>query len=287
MSLLLEIPEDQQILPLLGVRRWVPHQPMALYTSLSMDVETIFHSWPVFATACAVMLLAELIYVLFGFGAGLVAVGVLALIMPDVRDIVVLLLLVNLPVELSVVGPAWRDIRWRAIGVVCLGIAVGVPLGTLILRWGEPTLLLTLLGGVLVVAGSVFLAVPRGRPIRWRPWSAAPVGLVSGVLAGLFGTGGPPLVLYYQLSGTAKTVFRNSLMAIFLVVTLVRVPSYLASGLITWPRFFSALAVAPAVALGAWLGHRIHLEVSEVAFRKLVSTALVAIGGLLLARQLL
>ena len=40
-----------------------------------------------------------------------------------------------------------------------------------------------------------------------------------------------------------------------------------------------ALAVAPAVALGAWLGHRIHLEVPESSFRKLVSLALVAIGG--------
>jgi uncharacterized membrane protein YfcA len=211
----------------------------------------------------------------------------LALVMPSVRDIVVLLLLVNLPVELSVVGPAWRSIRWREILVVCLGIAVGVPVGTLALRWGEPTLLLTLLGAVLAVAGAAFLLVPAGRPVHWPAWTAAPVGLVAGVLAGLFGTGGPPLVLYYQLSGTAKTVFRNSLMAIFLLVTLVRVPSYLASGLITWPRVVSALAVAPAVALGAWLGHRIHLEVPESSFRKLVSLALIAIGALLLLRQIL
>ena len=66
---------------------------------------------------------------------------------------------------------------------------------------------------------------------------AGPVGLSSGLLTGLFGTGGPPLVLYYQLSGADKAAFRGNLMAIFLLMTLVRVPSYAGMGLITAPLF--------------------------------------------------
>ena len=42
---------------------------------------------------------------LLGFVAGLVAVGALALLVPDIRDVVVLLLLVNLPAELFAPEP--------------------------------------------------------------------------------------------------------------------------------------------------------------------------------------
>ena len=71
-------------------------------------------------------------------------------------------------------------------------------------------------------------------------------------------------------------------MAIFLLMTAVRVPSYAALGLITAPRLLSALAVMPAVLLGAFIGNRIHLELEENTFRRIVSAALLVIGILLL-----
>ena len=113
-------------------------------------------------------------------------------------------------------------------------------------------------------------------------WIAGPIGVLSGVLTGLFGTGGPPLILYYQLQGVDKAAFRGNLMAIFLLMTAVRVPSYAVFGLITAPRMWSALAVMPAVLLGALIGNSIHLRIEETTFRRLVSAALLAIGILLL-----
>jgi uncharacterized membrane protein YfcA len=113
-------------------------------------------------------------------------------------------------------------------------------------------------------------------------WSAGPVGMISGLLTGLFGTGGPPLILYYQLRGVDKAAFRGNLMAIFLLMTAVRVPSYVAFGLVTEPRMWSALTVMPAVIAGAVIGNRIHLRIEEATFRRLVSAALLLIGLLLL-----
>jgi uncharacterized membrane protein YfcA len=71
-------------------------------------------------------------------------------------------------------------------------------------------------------------------------------------------------------------------MAIFLLMTLVRVPSYGALGLITAPRLWSSLAVLPAVLVGAVVGQRIHLRIGDDQFRRMVSAALVVIGLLLL-----
>jgi len=71
-------------------------------------------------------------------------------------------------------------------------------------------------------------------------------------------------------------------MAIFLFMSLIRLPSYAGLGLITAGRVVSGLLVLPAVLVGAWLGHRLHLRIEERTFRRLVSIALVALGVLLI-----
>lgn len=248
-----------------------------------MGIETIFTSpWQLVA-AGLVLVVAETIYVLLGFGAGLVAVGALALLLPDLRDVVVLLLLVNLPAELFVVVSSWRDIAWRGVAALMVGIGIGIPIGASLLDSVDPRFLLLVLGCVLVVLGLALLVVPSVRGLRLRRWTVAPVGLLSGLLTGLFGTGGPPLVVYYQLGGAEKSAFRGNLMAIFLLMTLIRVPSYAGLGLITAERLWSSVLVLPAVLAGAWIGHRIHLRIDQLTFRRLVAAALVALGVLLLA----
>jgi uncharacterized membrane protein YfcA len=249
-------------------------------------VETVFASPGQFLIACLILACAEAIYVLLGFGAGLVAVGLMAMIMPELRDVVVLLLLVNLPAEIYVVTASWRHISWRGVLLVMFGVATGIPLGAWLLSAGDLGLLLPLLGAVMAIVGGLFLLTPD-RPARAVPaWTAPPVGLVSGVLTGLFGTGGPPLIFYYQLRGSDKAAFRGSLMAIFLLMTAFRLPSYAAFGLITAPRIWSSLALIPAAMLGAFLGDRIQLRIDEATFRRLVSVGLVIIGIMLLVRSL-
>ena len=81
---------------------------------------TIFANPLECAVVCAVLMVAQAVYVLFGFGAGLIAVGSLALVITDIQDVVVVLLLVSLPAELMVVVGSWRRVRWRTIG----GLAV-------------------------------------------------------------------------------------------------------------------------------------------------------------------
>jgi uncharacterized membrane protein YfcA len=245
-------------------------------------IETIFDTLPQFLIICMILAVAEAVYVLLGFGAGLIAIGTMALLLPELKDAVVLLLLVNLPAELWVVRSSWRRISWRGVLVVFVGVALGIPLGTSFLRWGDARFLLIVLGVFLVAVGSVFLFIKGNRGRQMPRWIAGPVGVISGMLTGLFGTGGPPLILYYQLQGVDKAAFRGNLMAIFLLMTTVRVPSYAVFGLITAPRMWSALAVLPAVILGALIGNRIHLRIEESTFRRLVSAALLLIGLLLL-----
>ena len=248
--------------------------------------ETIFTTPLQYAITCGVLVVAQLVYVLFGFGSGLIAVGTLALVFPDLRDVVVMLLLVNLPAELGVVWSSRRDIRWRPIAQLGVGIGLGIPLGTWFLHGWDVTVVLTVLGWFLVATGLIFVRLPSSERRRRPPtWLAGPTGLLSGTLTGLFGTGGPPVIIWYQLLGLGKTAFRGNLMTIFLLMSLIRVPSYLVGGLITGPRLLSTLAVLPAVLGGAWLGHRLHVNISEVLFQRLVSGLMALLGLVLLLRH--
>lgn len=244
----------------------------------------MFDSLPHLLAACAVLLVAQTVYVTLGFGAGLVAVGGLSLILPEVQDAVVILLLLNLPAESWVVATSWRSIRWRGVLLVLAGVAVGIPLGAALLRFGRPDLLLHVLGGFLVAVGATFLVLPGD--LQWDPPrpAGAGIGLASGVLTGLFGTGGPPLIVWYRLQGLDKAAFRGTLMAIFLAMTVIRVPSYVALGLVTPIRLWSSLALLPAVVVGAWLGHHAHVRLDETTYRRLVNVGLILLGAGLLLR---
>ena len=240
--------------------------------------DTIFTTPWDFAITCAVLVIAQLVYVMFGFGSGLIAVGGLALVFPEIKDVVVVLLLVNLPAELWVCWQSRRDISWRPITILGAGIGLGIPLGAWILKQGDPRFILVILGWFLMAVGLVFLRLPSGGRHRPPAWLGPPTGLISGVLTGLFGTGGPPLIIWYHLAAGSKSAFRGNLMTIFLLMSVVRVPSYLIGGLITVPRLWSTLAVMPAVLFGAWLGHRLHIQLSEVVFRRMVAGLLFILG---------
>ncbi|MCK5378131.1 MAG: sulfite exporter TauE/SafE family protein [Acidobacteria bacterium] len=237
-----------------------------------------------FLVACVALFVAELVYVLLGFGSGLIAVGTLALVLPEIRDVVVLVLLINLPAEVFVVWTSRREIRRRGVLLLAIGIVVGIPVGAWILSFGEPIFLLGILGLVLVAIGGVFLALPNGAGVR-MPAVVGPIaGLISGLLTGLFGTGGPPLVLFFRIQGLTKAAFRGNLMVLFLMMGVIRLPSYIALGLITPVRLVAGAAVLPAVLAGGVVGHLIHLDLSEKTFRRIVSAALVVLGLLLLVR---
>lgn len=249
---------------------------------------TIFTSLSLYIITSLVLIVAEAVYFLFGFGSGMITIGAMAHMFPnDLQSSVVLLMLVNLPVETTYAALNRKNIRWRGVFQLCLGIAMGIPTGTYILQWGRPMIVLYFLGAFLICVGIAFLLLPKDTAVTWPGWASTITGALSGLLAGLFGTGGPPLVIYYRLSGLKRTAFRGNLLAVFFLVKMVRVPTYAFMGLITLKPVYSALAVFPAVLVGAAIGNTVHVQIKESTFQLLVAAALMAIGCMLLLRRVL
>ena len=252
---------------------------------MDLLAHTIFPTWGALAATAGVMALAQLVYALYGFGSGLIAVSMLAFVLPDLSLLVPLLLLVNLPTEGWV---SWRDrrqISFAGAGWLLPGMLLGLPLGTWLLAVvGDQPWMTRVLGGAVVLFAAWLLwdSLRAALPQRALP---APlggvVGLVAGTVGAMFGTGGPPVILWFQLQGLSKGAFRATLLGLFLIMSAGRLPSYGAAGLFTLPVLISAALVLPAGLLGLALGNTLHVEIPERRFRQGVAVVLGVLGVML------
>ena len=170
-----------------------------------------------------------------------------------------------------------------------MGIAamLGVPLGLWFLHSVDVRLVTGTLGVVLVTHAcwSLWRGEAQERKVA-RPWALLAGGL-GGALSGAFSTAGPPILIYATLRAWPRDVFRANLQAFFTVTSVVSLTGFASTGLITRETLWIDLLALPAVACGAWVGHKLSARVDPLVFRKGVLVALLLMGGHYIVRLLL
>jgi len=258
----------------------------------------LFPSVSVFVASALVVAAAQLIYASVGFGAGLFSVAILAMILPDLAGAVATLFLLILVTEVTVLLHAWRHARVRLLLGLLPTTAVGTWLGTELLVGADVAALKRLLGVVVMGAGAWFLysegslhSVPGGEGAASAGearsvgapsiWASLPTGLLAGMLGGLFGTGGPPVIILLKTYRLGKSAFRSNLLWYFFLMSLIRGTAYLQAGVLTKRELTAAACLLPASVAGALLGMVVHRRIEEERFAMAVSVLLVLLGGLL------
>jgi uncharacterized membrane protein YfcA len=134
-------------------------------------------------------------------------------------------------------------------------------------------MLIKVLAGLIFVYSIYYLAGYKPRQHKNRLWGI-PAGLLGSLVGTLFGTGGPFYVIYLQLQGLNKSVFRATFASIFLLDGCLRITSYFISGLITM-RVISLLLVAiPVMFIALYIGEHIHTNISQQHFQRLIGILL-------------
>jgi len=233
----------------------------------------------------AILFLATVIRSAFGFGEALIAVPLLALLLP-VEVAAPVAVLVSITVALIVVVQDWRNIHVRsAVGLV-LSTLFGIPLGLLLLRTvAEPVVKGVL--AAIIIAFSVQSLV-RARHSRLEDDRFAWLfGFSAGVLGGAYGMNGPPLVIYGSLRGWSPQHFRATLQGYFLPASLVGMWGYRLAGLWTpsVSRFY--LLSLPLVILATFLGRMINRLLDAHRFLRYVHGGLIVVGIALLVQALM
>jgi hypothetical protein len=228
-----------------------------------------------FAYAAGVLLLAYFIRGIAGFGSGLIAVPLLALMFP-LTQVVPFILLLDFTASLLLGGLNLRKVRWDEAGpLIPFGIA-GVALGTtLLVNLPKTPLLMALAVFVLIFSIRNLLNLHGEKPVS-RGW-AVPASLTGGTVGGLFGTGGPPYVIYLSHRLKDKSELRATFSGVFFLEGLFRIASFLTAGLLmsaeVWQSYIMGLPIALLALYG---GSHVHMGITQAQMTRLI-------GGLLLA----
>jgi len=133
--------------------------------------------------------------------------------------------------------------------------------------------------GVFVIGTAILML--RGFRLEKTPRAPASTatGIVSGVLNGAFGIGGPPVVLFYFSTPGAAAIGRASIIFFFLFTDALGV-GYFATqeGMVTVQTFIQAVAWLPALLVGVWIGAHGFRRMNEQVFRRWVLVILMALA---------
>ena len=229
----------------------------------------------------AVFFGATLVRSALGFGEALIAVPLLAFVLP-VEVAAPVAVLVSVTVAAVVVAQDWRHVHLRSAAWLVFSTMLGIPLGLLLLRSvSEPLVKATL--GVVVAAFSASALRSRGTYQLTNDRLAWLFGLTAGVLGGAYGMNGPPLVVYGALRRWSPERFRATLQGYFLPASLIGMVGYWAAGLWTPSVNRYYLLSLPAVLLAIPLGRAVNRRLDVGRFLIYVHALLLASGaGLLL-----
>ena len=225
------------------------------------------------AAMAAILLAAYFIRGITGFGSGLLAVPMLALFLP-LQFVVPLVLLLDFTASLVIGGLHFKRVQWNEIGILIPFSIVGVALGTsLLVNLPQAPMLIALAAFVLIFAVRSVLNIHGDKPAS-RAW-AIPASLTGGTVGGLFGTGGPPYVIYLTHRIRDKGELRATLSALFFAEGLTRIASFLIVGLLMTAQVWGTYLIALPLVLGAlYLGGRAHVGLNPTQMTRLVGVLL-------------
>ncbi len=229
-----------------------------------------------------IFLVAFFIRALTGFGAGLIAIPVLALMYP-LKFVVPMQLLFEVGISLLLLPKVWKDIDWKHVWNLLAGLFVGNMTGAFVLATIDNELLKSVLA-VLVLLFSVYLGWTADQPTQWNissRWGFV-FGFGGGIFGGSLGMSGPIVVLYLAQRFTRKETLRATLIGLFFFASFWTVGAHWYNGLYTKESLTYALCLVPAFLLGTFLGHWAHFRTSDILFRRIIAGLLLVSGGLLI-----
>ncbi|GAA1671444.1 permease [Mycolicibacterium murale] len=234
-------------------------------------------TWAGFAVVALAVLLASCLQASIGFGMGMLAAPVVAIVDPSLIPGTLIMLATLVTLLVSVREREAIDLsgaKWALVGRVPGTIAGALLLAALPER-GLAVMLaaVVLLGVVLTSAGWVPAARPRNVVLA---------GATSGLLGTATSIGGPPMALVWQRNSGAR--LRGTMSSFFLVGSLMSLAALWFTGAVTGHTLTTFAVFIPAAALGYVLSRYVNRLLDPVRLRRL-AIGVSALGAVVLITQ--
>ena len=214
----------------------------------------------------------------FAGGAGVVAVPLLALVMP-VAQATALVLPLLLVMDARSISYYLRHINKAILWRIIPGAIAGIAAGGLLLGVFSDAVLSGILG-VLCVVFAVWQSI-ASRLAKWRGagwfWSVS-----SGLSSTLLHAGGPPINIYMLSLRLPKLQWLATTAVFFGVMNVVKIIPYTLNGQWAGTMWWQVLLLLPVALFGVFLGKRLQERISEQWFMRFCRLLLFGSGMLLI-----
>ena len=229
----------------------------------------------------AIYLLASLIQRICGFGMGIIAVMILPYITGSHAHAAAY---TNILSAVSATVLAWRfrdKVKWRIIFPILCGSFLATFCTVRFLKDASFTTTEKILGIVLLVLSIYFLFFKGKIHVEPRPRNGFISGTCGGFLNGLFGAGGPPVVIYLLGATESHAVYLATIQGYFAFNNVYATTVRFLNGQITPDVLRGLLGALPGMALGMILGDLIAPHLPDQTILKAIYI-LMAISGLIM-----
>ena len=172
---------------------------------------------------------------------------------------------------------AARIALWREVGPLSLAAIIATPLGVIVLISVDPEWIRRAIGVFVLLAALLIMSgwVYRGR--RGATTSAV-TGALCGVVSGVAGVGGPPVVVYFIAAPEDVEVQRANIVISIGVVILLVFGSMVVGGAVDGGTVTRGVVAAPFYMAGFWVGSRLFAIAPQTLYRKVALWLLIATG---------
>jgi uncharacterized protein len=227
-------------------------------------------------TLSLIFAIAYIIFGAIGFGSALVAMPLLSPLV-GIETAAPLFALTALVSELIMLLRYREHLNVRAVWRLVLATSVATPFGIAVAGILDPRIALLPLGFVVAGYGLYSLLSPHIPQLKNPNWAFG-FGFMGGLLGGAYNTGGPPVVIYGNISRWPPGEFKSSLQSIFIINSTIVVVTHTLSGHMTTSVLHDLLFGLPAMLIGLLVGWALEKRVNPAQFRKVVLIVLVIIG---------
>jgi len=217
-----------------------------------------------------------------GFGAGVVAIPLLVLVLP-LRVVIPVMTSLGIVASLGQTAREFRHVEWRGVRGLLVPTLMGAGAGLWLFHALHPEMLRTALA-LFIIGYALWSLAPRSIELRApRVWLAPLAGAGGGLVSTLFGgMAGPIFVVYLNALNLDKTRFRATMSCILFLLALLRAGGYGSLGFYDSAAIAMLALLVPVMALGMVFGERVHHGIDEGVFKRVVAVLLVASGIALL-----
>ncbi len=222
------------------------------------------------------------IQTIIGFAGSLIALPFLLFVMPlsEAISYLSIFYFISTPIY---VYKEWQNIDKDLLKKLALSSFLGILIGITVLIYCKPLFLKKALGIFIIL----FVLNSLRSKKEWLLVSKMKhlFGFLGGFFSGMFSTGGPLYVMVVQNATVDIKTFRATMLGVLGLVTIMRLPVLIFSGILTLNQLSNSLYVLPFFILAIIFGKKVYLQLNEKILKKFILFLLFGSGVMLVVNS--